>query len=103
MNSSEIGRVADDGGYMSSTVVSLAYGLAAMLALAALYFFHARAWYWHVASIVAALAIGLMPPPPNWSGPGLDLVTGMVLVFLLSWGVLGPIFRVTLGGKHKHA
>jgi hypothetical protein len=89
--------------FMSPTIVSLAYGAAAMLALLALYFFHARHWYWHVASVLLALAIGFAPIPPNWNDPGTDLAVGMLLVFLLFWGILAPLFRVPDVEHHKHA
>ncbi len=91
---------------MSSTVVSLTYGASALLALAALYFFHARHWYWHVAAVLVALVLGLLRLPEGWNRPEMDLVVGAVIVFLLFWGILAPFFRVphaAAEGKHRHA
>ncbi len=88
---------------MSSSLVSLSYGAAALLALLALYFFHARHWYWHTASIALALVIGFTPMPERWNNPRIDLAVGMVLVFLLFWGILAPLFRVPPPERHKHA
>ena len=88
---------------MSNSVVSLAYGLAAMLALLALYLFHARQWYWHVAAVLVALVIGFTPMPTGWNRPDVDLAVGMVLVFLLFWGLLAPLFRFPHTEHHKHA
>lgn len=88
---------------MSNSVVSLAYGIAAMLALLALYLFHARHWYWHVASMLLALAIGFTPMPAEWNRPDVDLAVGMLLVFLLFWGILAPLFRFPHTEHHKHA
>jgi hypothetical protein len=70
--------------------VGLAFGSAILLALALLYAFHAR-WYWHVLSILAALAIGLTPPPERWRPP--DLLVGSVFLFLFVWGLGAPLFR----------
>lgn len=88
---------------MSPTIVSLAYGAAAMLALLALYLFHARHWYWHLASVCVALVIGFTPIPPGWDAPRTDLAIGMLLVFLLFWGLLAPLFRLPPVGHHRHA
>jgi hypothetical protein len=70
--------------------VGLAFGSAILLALALLYAFHAR-WYWHVLSILAALAIGLTPPPERWRPP--DLLVGSVFLFLFVWGLGAALFR----------
>ena len=82
-------------------MVFLIYGIAAVLALALLYFFHAD-WYWHVLSIALALAIGLLPPnmipaPATW-GPARDILLGSVFTFLVIWGIAAPLFR-----RHHHA
>jgi len=79
-----------------SVLVILAYGIAFVLAIVLLRFFHGRHchWYWHVAAIIGALAIGLVPPPERWSGPILDLAIGTVFVFLFMWGAAAPLFRV---------
>ena len=77
-------------------MVLLAYACAAALALTLLYCFHAR-WYWHVVSVAAALAIGLLPPemipiPPAW-GVSRDLIVGCVFLFLIVWGLGAALFR----------
>lgn len=74
--------------------VTLAYGLAILLALALLYVFQAK-WFWHALSLAAALALGLSPLPAEWRIP--DLLLGAVFLFLFVWGVGMPAFR------HHHA
>jgi hypothetical protein len=44
-----------------------------------------------VLSILAALAIGLTPPPEGWHPP--DLLVGSVFLFLFVWGIGAPFFR----------
>jgi hypothetical protein len=75
---------------MQTVWVAVAYLFAVLLALALLYTFHAR-WYWHVLSVLAALAIGLAPPPEGWHPP--DLLVGSVFLFLFVWGIAAPFFR----------
>lgn len=70
--------------------VALAFGSAILLALILLYCFRAR-WYWHVLSVLAALAIGLTRPPEGWHPP--DLLVGSVFLFLFVWGIGAPFFR----------
>jgi hypothetical protein len=79
-----------------SVLVILAYGIAFVLAIVLLRFFHGRHchWYWHVAAIFGALAIGLVPPPERWASPALDLAVGSVFIFLFMWGAAAPLFRV---------
>ena len=77
-------------------MVFLIYGAMAVLALALLYFFHAN-WYWHVLSVVVALAIGMMPPnmipvPAEW-GATRDIILGSLFTFLVIWGIAAPLFR----------
>jgi hypothetical protein len=68
------------------------YGGAALIALALLYFLRARAWYWHVLSLVVALTVGLIPLPPKYNTTQGTLVIGFVFVFFLLWGVAAPFF-----------
>ncbi len=75
---------------MQPTLVALVYGSALVLALALLYFFHAK-WYWHALSAAAAIVIGLIPPMETWRPP--DLLVGFVVLFLLVWGVGAPLFK----------
>lgn len=80
---------------MQPALVALVYGSALVLALALLYLFHAR-WYWHVLSILGAVAVGIAPPLESWWPP--DLAIGFVFVFLLTWGIGAPLFH----SHHRH-
>jgi hypothetical protein len=70
-------------------LVYVVYGFSVALALLFVYLFHTR-WYWHVLSVLAALAVGFSPPLPGWEGPSRDLVYGFVVLFLLVWGLAEP-------------
>jgi len=78
---------------MSTTWVILTYGSAAVLALLLLFFARAKAWYWHILSILAALVIGLVPIPPRFNSFQATLVVGFVFTFLILWGIAAPLFR----------
>ncbi|MBZ5728523.1 MAG: hypothetical protein LAP87_26515 [Acidobacteriia bacterium] len=61
------------------------------------------AWYWHVFAIVVALALGLVPMPPQFSAAGFDLAFGAAVIFLLVWGIGGLVVyrpHKTQGEKH---
>lgn len=90
------GRITGAEANMSAIWIILAYGLAFALAIILLRFFHGQHchWYWHVAAIALAFAIGLTPPPEGWAGPHLDLAVGSAFVFLIMWGAAAPLFRV---------
>jgi hypothetical protein len=76
---------------MQPILVAVVYGSALVLALALLYFFHAK-WYWHALSAAGAFVVGLMPPIEGaWRPP--DLLVGFVFVFLFVWGLGAPLFR----------
>ena len=77
---------------MFGLLVALNYGVAFCLAMALLYYFHAR-WYWHILSVVVALLIGLTPMPADWQGRVLDLSVGFIFTFLFFWGAAAPLFR----------
>ncbi len=68
---------------MNFLVVGAVFGAAFLVALLALYVRHA-AWYWHVLSVAAAVAIGLYRFPDAYRPP--DLLTGAVFIFLFVWG-----------------
>ncbi len=88
---------------MSTILAYAVYALSAALALVFLYFFHAR-WYWHVLSVLVALAVGFSPPLPGWDGPSRDLVYGFVVLFLLVWGLAEPlVHRFHRHGVPHHA
>jgi hypothetical protein len=88
---------------MSSLLVLLVYVVALGLPLLALYLFGARAWYWHILSLAAALAVGLTPPPAGWEGPAFDLLCGGLFVALGLWGVGGLAIHRRSHPRHKHA
>jgi len=81
-----------------STVAFLLDILAVAFALALAYLYHAR-WYWHVLSVLAALAVGFSPPIPGWEAPSRDLVYGVVVLFLLVWGFAEPFVH----RFHRHS
>ncbi len=75
---------------MSTMWVVGAYGASAILALLVLFFSGAKAWYWHLLSVVAALVLGLTPIPAGINTPTTSLVVGSIFTFLLLWGVAAP-------------
>jgi len=91
---------------MPTAIILAVYGSAAFLALLLLYLFRARAWYWHVLSVLVALAIGLTPIPAALRSPSTDLAVGSVVLFLVLWGICAPAFghhRKPRHGEPKHA
>jgi hypothetical protein len=80
------------------TVAFLLDVLAVVLAVALAYFYHAP-WYWHVLSVLAALALGFSPPIPGWQTASRDLVYGVVVLFLLVWGFAEPFVH----RFHRHS
>ncbi len=77
---------------MTTTGILLIYGAAVALAAAALYVFGSRRWYWHALSVLAAMGLGLAPPPPDtWRGPNYDMIVGCVFIFLVVWGLGGAL------------
>lgn len=77
---------------MSPYLVALCYSSALALALVLLWYFGPKHWYWHVLSVVAALALGMVPLPGPWSSPEATLAVGWVFLFLFTWGIAGPFF-----------
>ena len=88
---------------MNPIWVALTYGSAVMIAVLALYFFHARHWYWHALAIGIAVAIGIVKFPEQWAGPALDLTVGFFFVLFAVWGFGAPLFRKSHHTVHKHA
>lgn len=88
---------------MSGTLVMLVYAFALALPVMLLYFFKPAAWYWHLLSCAAALAIGLMPPPAGWKGPAFDLLFGGVFLFLMAWGIGGIAMYGSRPVHKRHA
>ena len=77
---------------MSSTLVALCYGSAMLLALALLWHFGAKSWYWHTLSIAVAFAVGIVPMPQQLNTPEGTLCVGWVFIFLAVWGIAAPAF-----------
>lgn len=82
----------------------MVFGSAFVLALAALYLHRARAWYWHVLSVLLALGLGMaprawMPFPAHWDENAVYLTVGFFFVFLLFWGLAAPFFRRARGRR----
>ena len=77
---------------MSGSIVILTYGMAAALALLLLYLFRAKRWYWHLASVAAALLLGSLTPPERLASQRYDLAIGGIFFFLCLWGIAGIFF-----------
>ncbi len=89
---------------MFTMLAVLVYLLAIAVPLYLLYRLGSQAWYWHALSIAAALALGIVPTPPEWKSAGVDLLFGFALTFLLLWGVGGlVVFRPHIHAHEKHA
>ncbi len=86
---------------MSTTQVFLVYGASILIAALFLYLFRERRWYWHVLALVAALVVGFIPTPEPLQTQAGTVVVGGVFLFLLVWGVGGPIAHST--HRHRHA
>ena len=77
---------------MSAQVLFYSYLAAAVAAVLLLVVFRARRWYWHVISLAAGVAVGLIPPGGKGGGNLFYLVTGVVCVFCILWGLGAPFF-----------
>lgn len=71
---------------MDSRIVFLVYTASFLLAVFLLWRYTAPRWYWHVASVIIALGIGLMPPRGDFSGPIYDMTVGALFIFFFVWG-----------------
>jgi hypothetical protein len=76
---------------MASALVVLIYLVALAFPVYLLWHFRAQAWYWHMLSVAAALALGFVPTPPGWKMPAFDLVFGFSFIFLMVWGIGGLV------------
>ncbi len=89
---------------MFTMLAVLVYLLAIAVPIYLLYLFGSQAWYWHVLSIAAAIALGLVPTPPQWKSSLVDMAFGFALTFLLMWGAGGlVVFRPHEHPRAKHA
>ena len=78
---------------MNSLIVFGAYAAAFVFALLLLYRLRTLSWRWHVVSLAAALAVGLMPPLEGFAGPRYDLLVGVAFIILFVWGLGAPLFH----------
>lgn len=76
---------------MSPLLVALSYAAAIAFSLSLLWRFGASHWYWHLLSLVAAVAIGVTPLPPRFNDPAMTVLVGVVFLFLFFWAVGGPV------------
>jgi hypothetical protein len=86
---------------MSGMSAILAYLAALALPAYLVYRFGSLGWYWHMLSILAALAVGLTPMPSALNNPMGELMTGVVFVFLAAWGIGGLV--VHRPHRERHA
>jgi hypothetical protein len=77
---------------MFAMLAVLVYLLAMGIPIYLLYRFHPQAWYWHTLSVLAALAMGLIPIPFAFQKPEFDLLFGFIFILLMFWGAGGLIF-----------
>jgi lysylphosphatidylglycerol synthetase-like protein (DUF2156 family) len=87
---------------MPLSLVALCYGSAMVLSLYLLWHFGVKRWYWHVLSVLLALAIGLVPLREPWNGPATTLVVGWVFIFLAVWGLAAAGFTVREHPPYMH-
>jgi hypothetical protein len=78
---------------MATQYVVSVYLLAFFLAVLVLYWFRPARWYWHVAAILLAFGIGIMPPQEQFKGPAFDLTVGAAFLFLIIWGCGEAVFH----------
>lgn len=86
---------------MSSSFVLLIYAAIFIAAVFLLWRFSHIRWYWHVAALLCAIGLGLVPLRPNWDGATMDMTFGAVFLFLFVWGCGEPVFRVLHLPRHN--
>jgi hypothetical protein len=85
---------------MFGMLAVLVYLLAIGIPIFLLYRFQSQACYWHILSILAAVALGLIPIPIEFQKPQFDLLFGFAFITLMIWGAGGLIiFRPR---RHHH-
>ncbi len=75
-----------------TTLATLSFAAAAVLALAVLFWSGPKAWYLHALSVVVAVAIGMAPTPTQFNKPVTSIIVGAPFVFLVVWGLAAPFF-----------
>ena len=75
-----------------TTLATLSFAVAGVLALAVLFWSGPKAWYLHVLSVAVALAIGMTPTPTQFNKPVTSIIVGAPVVFLFVWGIAAPFF-----------
>jgi hypothetical protein len=75
-----------------TTLATLSFAGAAVLALAVLYWRGPCAWYLHVLSVAVGIAIGMAPTPTQFNKPVTSIIVGAPFVFLIVWGLAAPFF-----------
>jgi hypothetical protein len=83
-------------------LVLLAYGLAVGFAFLLLYRFEPVHWALHTLSLVAALALGLVRLPHEFTTAEGTLLVGTVFLFLFTWGAFAPFFYRWHYDGHPH-
>lgn len=86
---------------MNAWTVFACYTAALLLSLWLLWRFSHIRWYWHLAGLMIAIGIAVMPYQESWNRPAVDLIIGASIVFLLLWGAGEFAFRWF--HIHRHA
>lgn len=86
---------------MSAWTVFFGYIAALSLSLWLLWRFSHVRWYWHLASLMIAIGIAVVPYRESWNRPSVDLMIGAAILFLLLWGAGEFAFRWL--HIHRHA
>lgn len=84
------------------SVLALSVYVAAMAVPAwLLYHFGSCAWFWHALALAAGLVLGLIPTPTALANQTGDMLTGVVFMFLMVWGIGGlALYRPHHREKH---
>ncbi|MGA2267584.1 MAG: hypothetical protein ABSH44_03840 [Bryobacteraceae bacterium] len=88
---------------MSSVLAGVLCLVAMAIPVYLLYRYGSRAWYWHVLAVAVALGIGLMPGTALLQTTGGALLYDVVFIFLMIWGIGGPIVMLYRRLREKHA
>jgi hypothetical protein len=78
------------------SLIPITYALSFLAAVLLLWRFGGARWYWHIAAVLVALGIGLMPQIEGMQGTTYDVVVGCAFIFLFIWGagiIINPVGR----------